>query len=37
VRRFVFGDGTATPFVVVATLVIGLLVVGTRLPERARR
>ena len=37
VRRFAFGDGTATPFVVVATLVIGLLLVGTRLPERARR
>ena len=34
VRRFVFGDGTATPFVIVATLVLGLLLVGTRLPRR---
>ncbi|MEY4069364.1 MAG: hypothetical protein RLZZ332_1700 [Actinomycetota bacterium] len=39
IRRFVFGDGTATPFVIVATLVLGLLLVGTRLPKRrvARR
>lgn len=37
VRRFVFGDGTATPFVVVATLVLGLLLVGTRLPRRPIR
>jgi hypothetical protein len=34
IRRFAFGDGTATAFVVVATLVIGLLLVGTRLPKR---
>ena len=37
IRRFAFGDGTATPFVIVATLVIGLLLVGTRLPKRIRR
>ena len=37
VRRFVFGDGTATPFVIVATLVLGLLLVGTRLPRRPIR
>lgn len=37
IRRFAFGDGTATAFVIVATLVIGLLLVGTRLPRRARR
>jgi hypothetical protein len=36
IRRFAFGDGTATAFVIVATLVIGLLLVGTRLPRRAR-
>lgn len=34
IRRFVFDDGTATPFVIVATLVLGLLLVGTRLPKR---
>jgi len=37
IRRFAFGDGTATAFVIVATLVIGLLLVGTRLPKRVRR
>jgi hypothetical protein len=34
IRRFVFDGGTATPFVIVATLVLGLLLVGTRLPKR---
>ena len=34
VRRLVFGDGIATPFVIVATLVLGLLLVGTRLQKR---
>jgi len=37
IRRFAFGDGTATPFVIVATLVIGLLLVGSRLPKRVKR
>jgi len=37
IRRFAFGDGTAMPFVIVATLVIGLLLVGTRLPKPIRR
>lgn len=37
IRRFAFGDGTAVPFVIVATLVIGLLLVGTRLPKRVKR
>ena len=37
VRRFVFGDGTATSFVLVTALVLGLLLVGTRLPKRIRR
>ena len=36
IRRLVFGDGTAMPFVIVATLVLGLLLVGTRL-RRVRR
>ena len=36
-RRYAFGDGIATPFVVVATIVIGLLLVGTRLPKRIKR
>lgn len=35
-RRLAFGDGTATPFVIVATLVLGLLLVGTRLPKRLK-
>jgi len=34
IRRLVFGDGIATPFVIVATLVLGLLLVGTRLQKR---
>jgi uncharacterized membrane protein (GlpM family) len=37
IRRFVFDDGTATPFVVVATVVLGLLLVGTRLPKRIKK
>ncbi|MFZ9911675.1 MAG: DUF3054 domain-containing protein [Ilumatobacteraceae bacterium] len=37
IRRFVFGDGIATPFVIVATLVLGLLLVGTRLQRRPVR
>jgi len=37
IRRFAFGDGTAMPFVIVATLVIGLLLVGTRLPKLVKR
>ncbi|MGA0804841.1 MAG: DUF3054 domain-containing protein [Ilumatobacteraceae bacterium] len=37
IRRFVFGDGIATPFVIVATLVLGLLLVGTRLQKRSVR
>ncbi|MFM8994193.1 MAG: DUF3054 domain-containing protein [Actinomycetota bacterium] len=37
IRRFAFGDGTAAAFVIVATLVIGLLLVGTRLPKRVKR
>ena len=37
IRRFAFGDGTATAFVIVATLVLGLLLVGTRLPKRVKR
>ena len=37
IRRFAFGDGIATPFIIVATLVIGLLLVGTRLPKRVKR
>jgi hypothetical protein len=37
IRRFAFGDGIAMPFVIVATLVIGLLLVGTRLPKPIRR
>jgi hypothetical protein len=37
VRRFVFGDGTAASFVIVTALVLGLLLVGTRLPKRIRR
>ena len=37
IRRFVFGDGIATPFVIVATLVLGLLLVGTRLQKRPSR
>ena len=34
IRRLVFGDGIATPFVIVSTLVLGLLLVGTRLQKR---
>lgn len=30
-RRFVFSDGTATPFILVATAVLGALLVGWRL------
>ena len=37
IRRFAFGDGTAVAFVIVATLVIGLLLVGTRLPRLVKR
>ena len=37
IRRLVFGDGIATPFVIVATLVLGLLLVGTRLQKRPSR
>jgi len=37
IRRFVFGDGIATPFVIVATLVLGLLLVGTRIQKRQSR
>ena len=37
IRRFVFGDGIALPFVIVATVVLGLLLVGTRLPKRIKR
>jgi len=37
IRRYVFGDGIATPFVIVTALVVGLLLVGTRLPKRVRR
>jgi NADH:ubiquinone oxidoreductase subunit 4 (subunit M) len=37
IRRFVFGDGIATPFVIVTTLVLGLLLVGTRLQKRPTR
>jgi peptidoglycan/LPS O-acetylase OafA/YrhL len=37
IRRFVFGDGIATPFIIVATLVLGLLLVGTRLQKRSVR
>jgi Protein of unknown function (DUF3054) len=29
-RRFVFDDGTALPFVIVATIVLGVLLVGWR-------
>jgi len=29
-RHFVFNRGTATPFVIVATLVLGALIVGGR-------
>ena len=36
-RRLVFGDGIATPFIVVATIVLGLLLVGTRLPKRIKK
>lgn len=36
VRRFVFNDGTAASFVLVTALVLGLLLVGTRLPKRVR-
>ena len=33
-RHFVFDRGTATPFVVVATLVLGVLIVGGRFAVR---
>ena len=36
-RRFAFGDGIALPFVIVATSVLGLLLVGTRLPRPRKR
>lgn len=36
-RRVAFGDGIATAFIIVTTLVIGLLLVGTRLPKRIKR
>lgn len=37
IRRFSFGDGTAIAFVIVTTITLGLLLVGTRLPRRVRR
>ncbi|MEY4400771.1 MAG: hypothetical protein RL072_636 [Actinomycetota bacterium] len=37
IRRLVFRDGIATPFIVVATIVLGLLLVGTRLPKRIKK
>ena len=37
IRRFAFGDGTALPFVIVTTVLLGLLLVGTRLPKRIKR
>ena len=33
-RHFVFDRGTATPFVIVATLVLGVLIVGGRFAVR---
>jgi len=36
-RRFAFGDGIALPFIIVTVLVVGSLLVGTRLPKRIRR
>ena len=36
-RRFAFGDGIALPFVIVTTVLLGLLLVGTRLPKRIKR
>jgi hypothetical protein len=36
-RSYVFGDGIATPFMLVTAGVLGLLLVGTRLPKRIRR
>ena len=33
-RHFVFNRGTATPFVIVATLVLGVLIVGGRFGVR---
>ena len=33
-RHFVFNRGTATPFVIVATLVLGVLIVGGRFAVR---
>ncbi|MFZ9730850.1 MAG: DUF3054 domain-containing protein [Ilumatobacteraceae bacterium] len=37
IRRYVFGDGIATPFILVTAAVLGLLLVGTRLPKRIKR
>jgi len=37
-RRLVFGDGIATPFIVVATITLGvLIVVGRALAKRLSR
>ena len=36
-RNFLFDRGTATPFIVVATLVLGVLLVGRRLIMRVIR
>ena len=36
-RSYVFGDGIATPFILVTAGVLGLLLVGTRMPKRLRR
>ena len=36
-RNFLFGRGTATPFIIVATLVLGALLVGRRLIMRVIR
>jgi hypothetical protein len=37
IRRYAFGDGIALPFVIVTTVLLGLLLVGTRLPKRIKR
>lgn len=37
IRRYAFGDGIATPFIIVATLVLGSLIVGTRIPRGVKR
>ena len=36
-RNLIFGRGTATPFIIVATVVLGVLLVGRRLAMRVIR